>query len=241
MGGNGNAGWDHFRVERVLGLRHRVPSDGMDETGVLANRFHSLYRKSGHRYISDVLVPPTASTVAEVVEELVQLLGVTRDTSASGLRLVSVHDQHVHTYPYTNGSCRCPWLQIQSDGGDSDDLDFDDEITSLTSRLSTGKGCLDISLATCIHADFRDEDGRHRLRFENLQVRDSQICNCFRCTYRFVDLLQTGGHQEITERPVVYGNEREADGDDLCQFGDGAHIESVQTVATGRPKSGRQI
>lgn len=54
-------------------------------------------------------------------------------------------------------------------GDDSEDLDFEDEISSLTSRLSTGAGCLDITLQTAesqysLQAEKKMEDFVYELK-----------------------------------------------------------------------------
>lgn len=109
VGGPGNDRRKDVGMEGIFGLCNCLPSDGVDQTTVLARRLYRFHRHSRHRYLSDVIVPPTDAHVEEIVEELIYLLGVTSGTSTSGVRLVSVHEQHihvVHTCAYSNGSCR---------------------------------------------------------------------------------------------------------------------------------------
>lgn len=57
-------------------------------------------------------------------------------------------------------------------GDIGNDIDFEDEITSLTSKLATGVGSLDITLQTAVavFSTGEEENGRLCIRTENLQV-----------------------------------------------------------------------
>nr|QTE03759.1 MAG: putative nonstructural protein [Phylloscopus schwarzi parvoviridae sp.] len=111
---------DSVSGEHGLGIERVV---GMDETPKINTPYEDVdYRRlaseifvknlgSTCRYISDICVPESRQEIVQFLDELREL---SRSSPTGQLRIVSCHDTHlhiVHTCPYSNGSCRCTWLQ----------------------------------------------------------------------------------------------------------------------------------
>jgi len=101
------------RRERMARVVENASGDISDYT----NEYRKLGRETfvkclgtTSRYLSDICVP-------EISEEIVQFLAdvrqLSRISSLEQLRLVSVHDTHIHVVhlcSYSNSACRCAWL-----------------------------------------------------------------------------------------------------------------------------------
>lgn len=85
-------------------------SDNSTEYRKLGRETFVKYLGSTCRYISDICVPENSSEIVQFLVDVRQLSG---SSITEQLRLVSVHDTHihvVHTCAYSNSACRCTWL-----------------------------------------------------------------------------------------------------------------------------------
>lgn len=114
-----SSGFDNVCGKFGNGRKHLAEMEGTDKctTSSDGDNYRSIAREtftqflgSSSRYISDICIP-------ENYEEIVQFLADVRQLSgpfiAGQLRIVSVHDTHihvVHTCAYSNSTCRCTWL-----------------------------------------------------------------------------------------------------------------------------------
>lgn len=88
----------------------RELGDGKEEYRQLGREAFVKYLGSTSRYISDICVPQNSTEIIQFLDDVRQLSGA---SAADQLRLVSVHDTHihvVHTCAYSNSACRCTWL-----------------------------------------------------------------------------------------------------------------------------------
>jgi len=89
-------------------------SDNSTEYRKLGRETFVKYLGSTCRYISDICVPENSSEIVQFLIDVRQLSG---SSITEQLRLVSVHDTHihvVHTCAYSNSACRCTWLSGSS-------------------------------------------------------------------------------------------------------------------------------
>lgn len=99
--------------ERMVGVDEDAKIDLADcsiEFRKIARETFVKFLGSTSRYISDICVPENGEEVIQFLADVRQLSGL---STTEQLRLVSIHDTHihvVHSCSYSNSACRCTWL-----------------------------------------------------------------------------------------------------------------------------------